>query len=98
MDLARVIGTVTATHRAEGAGMDGVTLLLIQPVDAEMVPQGPPLVATDATGRRGVGETVFFVASGDAVFAGPDGRDIASDAAVLGIVDSVTIHPAPGRR
>lgn len=87
MDVAKVIGTVVATQK--DPSLEGCTLLVLQPVNEKLVPAGGALVATDSSGRRGVGELVYFVASGDAVFTGPDGLDIPVDAAVVGIVDSI---------
>lgn len=89
MDIAKVIGTVVATQKV--ASLEGVTLLVIQPLNEKLEPAGAPLVATDATGRRGVGEIVYYVASGDAVYTGLQGEDLPVDAAVLGIVDSVYV-------
>jgi ethanolamine utilization protein EutN len=89
MDLARILGTIVSTRKVEE--MRDVTLLLIQPVNETLEPTGRPLVASDSSGRRGPGEIVYFVASGDAVYTGPDGRDIPVDAAIIGIVDSVHV-------
>jgi ethanolamine utilization protein EutN len=87
MDIARVIGTVVATRK--DPALEGVTLLVVQPLNAELEPVGKPMVATDSLGIRGTGEIVFTVLSGDAVFTGPEGRIIPVDAAVMGIVDDV---------
>jgi microcompartment protein CcmK/EutM len=38
-----------------------------------------------------VGEIVYYVASGDAVFTGLQGVDIPVDAAIVGIVDSIDV-------
>lgn len=89
MDMARVIGTVVATRKA--ASLEGVTLLVIQPVDERLQPKGAALVASDSSGRRGPGEVVYYVASGDAVYTGPDGRDLPVDAGIIGIVDTAHV-------
>jgi ethanolamine utilization protein EutN len=89
MDIARVIGTIVATRKVES--LEGSTLLVLQPLDERMKNSGMTLVATDSTGRRGVGEIVYFVTSGDAVFTGPGEEDIPVDAAIVGIVDSVHV-------
>ncbi|MCX7717061.1 MAG: EutN/CcmL family microcompartment protein [Candidatus Sumerlaeaceae bacterium] len=86
MDMARIIGTVVATRKTPS--LDGVTLLVIQPVDERLQPKGEPLIASDSSGRRGTGEIVYYVASGDAVYTGPDGKDIPVDAGIIGIVDT----------
>jgi len=89
MDLAQILGTVVSTRKVDE--MRDVALFVIQPLDEHLQPAGKPLIASDSTGRRGRGEVVYFVASGDAVYTGPEGRDIPVDAAIIGIVDSVYI-------
>jgi microcompartment protein CcmK/EutM len=68
-----------------------MTICIIQPLNEKLEDAGQPLVATDATSRRGVGEIVYYVASGDAVFTGLQGEDVAVDAAIIGIVDSIDV-------
>ncbi|MBX7246543.1 MAG: EutN/CcmL family microcompartment protein [Candidatus Sumerlaeaceae bacterium] len=87
MDIARVIGTVVATRKVPS--LDSATLLVLQPLNERLEEAGTALIATDATSRRGPGEIVYFVTSGDAVFTGLHGEDIPVDAAVIGIVDSI---------
>ncbi len=83
MFLARVIGTVVASRK--DAGLTGVTLLLIQPLDAGRAAVGKPLVATDSVGA-GVTEEVFYVRGREAsVPFLPD--EVPTDAAIVGIVD-----------
>ncbi len=88
MDLARVIGSITATRKEPA--LVGFKLCVIQPLDADLQPVREPLVATDATGQRGDGELVYFVEGGDAMLTGL-GEDphVPVDAAVVGIVDDV---------
>lgn len=89
MDMARVIGTIVATSKV--ASLEGTKLCVIQPLDENYKSVGQVLVATDATSRRGTGELVYFVASGDAMFTGLDGEDLPVDAAIIGIIDSMHI-------
>jgi ethanolamine utilization protein EutN len=89
MDIARIIGNIVATQKV--ASLEGATLLVLQPLNEKMENAGKPLIATDATCRRGYGEIVYYVASGDAVYTGLRGEDIPVDAAVIGIVDSIHI-------
>jgi ethanolamine utilization protein EutN len=91
MDIARIIGHVVATTKIPT--LEGVSILVIQPLDERMQDAGKPLIATDATGKRGPGEIVYYVASGDAVFTGLAGDDLPVDAAIMGIVDSIHIAP-----
>ena len=87
MDIARVIGTIVATQK--DPSLVGVKLSVIQPLDQELNPRGSPLIAADSMARHGTGEIIYFVASGDAVPTGPEGRKMPVDAAIVGIVDHV---------
>ena len=89
MDMARVIGKIIATNKTPT--LEGTAILVIQPVDEHLKDKGAALVATDATARRGVGEIVYYVASGDAVFTGLQGEDLPVDAAIIGIVDDIHV-------
>lgn len=86
MQLARVIGRVVATERAEG--LDGVRFLLIQPLDKNQEPNGGTIVAADAVHMAGDGELVYFVSSREAAEALPV-RFVPVDHAIVGIVDQV---------
>ncbi len=86
MRLARVIGTVVATQKAPG--LEGVKLLILQPLDRRRRPSGRPVVAADAVAMAGPGETVYFVASREAALACPE-PFVPVDHAVVGIVDAV---------
>jgi len=91
MDIARVIGTIVATQKTPA--LEGCTLCILQPLNEKLESAGAPLVATDATNRRGRNEIVYYVASGDAVYTGPQGEDLPVDAAIIGIVDSIHLIP-----
>jgi ethanolamine utilization protein EutN len=93
MQLARVIGTVVATQKA--AGLEGVRLLLVQPLDRAQRPAGSPVVAADAVHMAGPGELVYVVAAREAALAMPE-PFVPVDHAIVGIVDAVTSRePAP---
>ena len=87
MDIARVMGTVVAS-RSDPA-LEGVQLCVLQPVDERLRPVADPLVASEASRSRRVGDIVFYVASGDAVWTRPDGRPMPVDAAIVGLVDNL---------
>jgi ethanolamine utilization protein EutN len=89
VDIARIIGVIVATTKVRS--LDSCALRIIQPLNEKLENVGAPLVATDATARHGVGEIIYFVASGDAVFTGLQGEDIPVDAAIVGIVDSIHV-------
>lgn len=103
MQLARVIGTVVATVKSPG--LEGVKLLVIQPLDRHRQPVGGQLVAADAVHMAGPGELVYFVAAREAAQAMPD-PFVPVDHAIVGIVDAVealagaesAANVAPGHR
>ena len=83
MQLARVIGDVVATRK--DAALDGITLLVLQPIAADGTNVGRTLVAVDSVGA-GVGETVFFVRGKEASFPFHP-TEVPADAGIVGIVD-----------
>ena len=86
MQLARVIGTMVATQKYEG--LEGVKLLIVQPLNKEGQPKGDPVVAADATAQAGPGELVFMIASREAALA-LTVWFVPADHAIVGIVDEV---------
>jgi len=94
MQLGRVIGTVVASTKC--AGLEGVKLLIVQPLDRAGQPFGRPLVAADAVAMAGPGELVYVVASREAALALPE-PFVPVDHAIVGIVDAVaTPEPEAG--
>ena len=86
MQLARVVGTVVATVKAPN--MEGLRLLIVQPLTRAQEPAGQPVVAADAVDMAGPGELVFIVGAREAAEAMPN-RFVPVDAAIVGIVDAV---------
>lgn len=84
MQLARVIGRVTATIRH--ASLAGKRMLVAQPLDASREPESDPVVVIDRLGA-GVGQTVLIDSDGRCA------RDYVGDPktpvrwVVMGIVD-----------
>jgi len=91
--FARVIGTVVATSKYEG--LEGVKLLVVQPLDEDRDPHGDPQVAADATAQAGHGHLVFIVGSREAAQALPT-VFVPVDLAITGIIDQVGIDRGPG--
>lgn len=93
MQLALVVGEVVAS--VKDANLEGVPLLVLQPIAASGEPAGRTVVALDSVGA-GVGEHVFFVRGREAAFpflpAEPP-----TDAAVIGIVDHWHVEPAASK-
>ena len=84
MMIARVIGTVVSTRKEPT--MDGLRLLVCQPVNAEGEKSGSPVVAADAVGA-GVGETVLY-ATGSSARQTVATQNRPVDAVVMAIVDN----------
>lgn len=94
MKLARVIGTVVASRRA--AGLEGIKLLLVQPLGEGREPAGRPEVAADATAQAGPGQLVFTVASREGAQALPE-LFVPVDLAITGLVDDVHLDDSSRR-
>ena len=90
MQLARVTGTVVASTKVPG--LEGVKLLVIQPLDRHQRPNGSQVVAADAVHMAGPGELVYFVAAREAAQAMKD-TFVPVDHAIVGIVDGVATLP-----
>jgi microcompartment protein CcmK/EutM len=87
VQIGRVIGDVVASRK--DAGLNGVTLLLVQPLTPDREPAGRALVAVDSVGA-GIGEDVFFVRGKEASFPfHPAG--VPADAGIVGILDYWTL-------
>jgi microcompartment protein CcmK/EutM len=86
MVLARVKGTVVATHKPDS--MQGMRLLLCEKLDpATMKGKGDWVVAIDAVGAN-AGEVVFFV-TGSSARMTETTKGKPSDATVIAVVDVV---------
>jgi ethanolamine utilization protein EutN len=81
--LARVIGDVVVS--VKDPSLEGIKLLLVQPLTPERQPAGRPLVAVDAVGA-GVGDEVFYVRGKEASFPFYPAEPPV-DAGIVGIVD-----------
>jgi microcompartment protein CcmK/EutM len=84
MQVGRVVGTVVVTMK--NAALDGVTLLLVQPMSSAREAVGRVIVAADSVGA-GVGQDVFFVRGKEASFPFYP-TEVPADAGIVGIVDS----------
>jgi len=84
--LAKVMGSVVATRKV--AHLEGVKLLLVQPLNQKLKPMGKPLVAVD-TVRAGTGDLVYYVIGREASMALAE-TFVPIDAAIVGIVDQVS--------
>lgn len=93
MFLGRILGSIVAT--AKVASLEGVPLLLMQPLDEELHPAGEAIVVADSLGV-GRGEIVYWEGGRQASFALKESF-APVDAAVVGIVDSLGKVVSTGR-
>ena len=84
MQLGRVVGTVVLNNQNDT--LNGVKLLLVQPMSSAREPIGRVIVAADSVGA-GIGEEVFFVRGKEASFPFYP-TEVPADAGIVGIVDS----------
>jgi ethanolamine utilization protein EutN len=93
MFLAKVTGSVVSTQKAEI--MTGQKLLVVEPLrvnekkKSELQGTGRTFICVDTVGS-GVGETVLIVQGSSARFT-EDTKKLPIDAAIIGIVDEVTV-------
>ena len=87
MRLGRVTGRLWSTVKTPEH--DGKRFLIVQPIDAEGQDAGEPFVGMDAIGA-GTGETVYWVRGREACIPFYP-EQVASDATVVGIVDSIDV-------
>ena len=88
MQIARVIGTVVSTQK--NRKFEGAKLLLVQPLNADDTPRGHALLAIDGVGA-GVDEKVLVVLEGRAAGEALGRKAAPVDAAIVGIVDTVSL-------
>ena len=88
MQIARVIGTVVSTQKHPK--FEGAKLMLVQPLNLDDTPRGHALLAVDSVGA-GVDEKVLVVLEGRAAAEALGTKGAPVDAAIIGIIDTVTI-------
>lgn len=83
MQLGKVVGTVVLNNQNDA--LNGVALLLVQPISTANEAVGRIIVAADSVGA-GVGEHVFFVRGKEASFPFHP-TEVPADAGIVAIVD-----------
>ena len=88
MKFGRVIGRVVSTQKVES--LEGVKLLLVQPLDEKLKNAGDAIVAVD-TIQSNVGQLIYYETSKEA------GRVLETemnpcDAAIMGIIDDMYVE------
>jgi ethanolamine utilization protein EutN len=89
MLLGRVIGQVVPCIVTPG--LEGVPMLLVQPLDKALQPKGKVIVAADSTRMAGEGELVAYEGGREAALA-LDPSFVPVDHAIIGIVDGVNVE------
>lgn len=90
MLFGRVKGTAICTIK--DPGLQGLKLLVVQPLDKHLQPQGGMQVAVDVV-RAGPGDLCVMVRSREAALAMPEIRFVPVDLALVGIVDELNVRP-----
>ena len=88
MQIAKVIGTLVSTQK--NRKFDGAKLMLVQPLNLDDSPRGNALLAIDGVGA-GVDEKVLVVLEGRAAGEALGKKGAPVDAAIVGIIDTVSI-------
>ncbi len=83
MKLGRVIGNMVASVKADQ--MEGLKLLVVRPLTADLRDAGQPFVATDASDQAGPGDLVTYEQSREAALLHHP-RFVPVDHAIVGIV------------
>jgi ethanolamine utilization protein EutN len=94
MLLGRVIGRVVLCIVTPG--LEGVPMLLVQPLDKALKAKGKALVAADSTRMAGPGELVSYEGGREAAMA-LETTFVPVDHAIIAIVDGVNMN-AENRR
>ena len=89
MLLGKVIGTVVPCVITPG--LEGVPMLLVQPLTPEQQPEGRPLVCADSTRMAGPGELIAYEGGREAALA-LNPWFVPVDHTVTGIVDQVSLE------
>jgi ethanolamine utilization protein EutN len=88
MLLGKVIGTVTPSLIHDG--LEGVPMLLVQPLNQHLLPDGSPIVAADSTRMAAPGELIYYEGGREAALA-LEKWFVPVDHAIIGIVDGITL-------
>ncbi len=90
MLFGRVHGTAVCTLKYPG--LEGLKLLVVQPLDKHLRPLGSLQVAADVV-QAGPGDLCVMVRSREASLALPDVKFVPVDLALVGVVDDLEVRP-----
>ena len=92
MYLGRVVGSVVASVKYEG--LQGRTLLLVQPLELDGSDRGAAVIAFDAV-QAGIGDRVLLVTEGFSAMTSVGRPNSPIDMAVIGIIDHLDLAAGP---
>ena len=90
MLFGRVHGTSVCTIKYPG--LEGIKLLVVQPLNKKLEPVGELKVAADVV-QAGIGDLCVMVRSREAALAMPEITFVPVDLALVGIVDELNVRP-----
>lgn len=90
MLFGRVRGTAVCTMKYPD--LQGLKLLVVEPLDKHMEPTGPLQVAVDVV-QAGPGDLCVMVRSREAALAMRENTFVPVDLALVGVVDELTVYP-----
>jgi len=90
MIFGRVHGTAVCTIKYPD--LQGMKLLVVQPLDKHLEPRGPMQVAVDVV-WAGPGDLCVMVRSREAALALREHKFVPVDLALVGIVDELVVRP-----
>ena len=88
MQFARVRGTAICTIKYPG--LEGLKLMVIEPVDKYLQTTGPLQIAVDVV-QAGPGDICVTVASREAALAMPEINFVPVDLALVGVIDELAL-------
>ena len=94
MLLGKVIGTLVACEVYNG--LEGVALLVVQPLTKTQAAKGEPIVCADSTAMAGPDELVYYEGGGREAAMALRETFVPVDHAIVGIVDRVSLADEPG--
>ncbi len=89
MLLGKVIGTLVACELYQG--LEGVPMLVVQPLTKTQEAKGDPIVCADSTHQAGPGELVYYEGGREAAMTLHE-TFVPVDHAIVGIVDDVHLQ------
>ncbi len=90
MLLGRVVGNAVCTLKYTGT--EGLKLLIVQPLNKRLEPNGPLQVAADVV-QAGPRDLCVMVRSREAALAMPEIKFVPIDLALVGVADELEVRP-----